>query len=126
MLTFYGYYAGRLYTLKHRMKLGVDDTKESLLSMVIAEMFNRIGYLFARSYCAFFTRPRIAQYYNTPNRKEEIIKLLELSERNAKMFRMERLKQIEMTNPDKHAETRTNIVKTRFKSGGITVPYRMF
>ena len=93
------------------MKLGVDDTKESLLSTVIVEMFDRIGNLSPEIIVPFLPDQEMPNISYTIPKRGDKLKLLELSERNAKMFRMERLKQIEKTNPDKHAEHILTLLK---------------
>ena len=93
------------------MKLGIDDTKESLLSTVIIEIFDRVGNLSPEIIVPFFPDQELPDISYTIPKRGDKLKLLELSERNAKMYRMERLKQIEKTNPDKHAEHVLTLLK---------------
>lgn len=86
------------------LKLGIDEDKEDLLSMVIVEIFDRIGNLSPEIIVPFLPSQEMPNITYTIPKRGDKLKLLELSERNAKMYRMERLKQIEKTNPDKHAE----------------------
>lgn len=93
------------------MKLGIDNEKEELLSMVIVEIFNRIGNLSPEIIVPFMPDQEMPGITYTIPKRGDKLKLLELSERNAKMYRMERLKQIEKTNPDKHAEHVLTLLK---------------
>ncbi|MDR1056171.1 MAG: excinuclease ABC subunit UvrC [Prevotellaceae bacterium] len=86
------------------MKLGIEDSQEELLSMVIVEIFNRIGNLSPEIIVPFLPDQKMPGLIYTVPKRGDKLKLLELSERNAKIYRMEKLKQIEKTNPDKHAE----------------------
>jgi excinuclease ABC subunit C len=49
-------------------------------------------------------------HYTVPKRGDKM-KLLELSERNCRLYKLERLKQLERTNPERHAERILNTLK---------------
>ncbi|MDR1348935.1 MAG: excinuclease ABC subunit UvrC [Prevotellaceae bacterium] len=83
--------------------LGVEDTKESLLSYVIAEMLNRLTELSDEIIVPFLPDQGIANHIFTVPRHGDKFKLLELSLRNLKTYQFERLKQIKIADPDKYA-----------------------
>ena len=86
------------------LKLGVEEEKEELLSYLIAEMNSRHEGLSKELIVPFIPdHEMVGVTYTVPQRGDKK-KLLELSERNARFYRMERLKQLEKVNPDLHSE----------------------
>ena len=85
------------------LKLGVEDSKESLLSYLIAEMYDRHHGLSRELVVPFMPDQEMDGYIYTIPQRGDKHKLLELSERNAKFYRMERLKQLEKVNPEQHS-----------------------
>ncbi|GLB50766.1 excinuclease ABC subunit UvrC [Neptunitalea lumnitzerae] len=89
----------RSHTIEMKKKL--DETDEELLALAIAEIRNRfhsqskeilVPFEVAIGEMARITIPKLG------DKK----KLLELSERNAKFYRLERFKQVKVTDPDRH------------------------
>ncbi|MDR0659914.1 MAG: excinuclease ABC subunit UvrC [Prevotellaceae bacterium] len=85
------------------LKLGVEDSKESLLSYLIAEMYERHHGLSKELIVPFMPDQEMDGYVYTIPQRGDKHKLLELSERNSKFYRMERLKQLEKVNPEQHS-----------------------
>jgi excinuclease ABC subunit C len=83
--------------------LGVEDTKESLLSYVIAEMLNRLNELSFEIIVPFLPDQEISNHIFTVPHHGDKFKLFELSLRNLKTYQFERLKQIKIVDPDKYA-----------------------
>lgn len=86
------------------LKLGLDEEKETLLSYIVAEMYNRHKGLSRELIVPFLPDQEMANISYIVPQKGDKLKLLELSERNAKFYRFERMKQLEKVNPDLHAE----------------------
>jgi excinuclease ABC subunit C len=82
---------------------GVEDTKESLLSYVIAEMLNRMDELSTEIIVPFLPDQDISNHIFTVPHHGDKFKLLELSLRNLKTYQFERLKQIKIVDPDRYA-----------------------
>jgi excinuclease ABC subunit C len=85
------------------LNLGVEDTKESLLSYVIAEMLNRLDELSTEIIVPFLPDQDISNHIFTVPHHGDKFKLLELSLRNLKTYQFERLKQIKIIDPDRYA-----------------------
>jgi excinuclease ABC subunit C len=86
------------------LHLGIEEDREALLSYFIAEMLERLGELSKELIVPFLPDqelPGIA--YSTPQRGDKA-KLLELSERNCRLYKLEKLRQLEKTNPERHTE----------------------
>ncbi|MDR0420848.1 MAG: excinuclease ABC subunit UvrC [Prevotellaceae bacterium] len=85
------------------MNLGVEDTKESLLSYVIAEILDRFDELSFEIIVPFLPEQEIPNHVFTVPHYGDKFKLLELSLRNLKTYQFERLKQIKIVDPDRYA-----------------------
>lgn len=86
------------------LRLGIEEDKEALLSYFIAEMHERLGELSKELIVPFLPDQELPDIvYVTPQRGDKV-KLLELSERNCRLYKFERLRQLEKTNPERHAE----------------------
>ncbi len=86
------------------LRMGIEEERESLLSYFIAEMRSRLGSLSKQIIVPFLPDhewPDTA--YIVPQRGDKQ-KLLELSERNCRVFKLEKLKQLEKVHPEKHTE----------------------
>ncbi len=91
-------------SLSVELRLGVEEQKEELLSYVIAEMFTRYNGLSKELIVPFMPDQEMAgAIYTVPQRGDKR-KLLELSERNARVYRLESLKRLEKLNPEAHSE----------------------
>lgn len=86
------------------IKLGIEENKEELLSQVIAEMYDRLKLLSHEIIVPFLPDQEMADKTYTVPKRGDKLKLLELSERNAQTYRMERMKQLEKINPEQHTE----------------------
>jgi excinuclease ABC subunit C len=98
------------YTLE--MKLVIEEEKESLLSMVIAEMTQRIDALSHELIVPFKPDTELKnKIYTVPMRGDKLA-LLRLSEKNARAYRVEKLKHLERTDPEKHTDRVLSIIKS--------------
>ncbi|MDR0385108.1 MAG: excinuclease ABC subunit UvrC [Prevotellaceae bacterium] len=98
------------YTLE--IKLGIEEDREALLSMVIAEMMQRTGSLSREIIVPFKPDTEIKnRTYSVPLRGDKLA-LLKLSEKNVRIYRTERLKHLEKTDPEKHTARILSIIKT--------------
>ncbi|MDR2382438.1 MAG: excinuclease ABC subunit UvrC [Prevotellaceae bacterium] len=94
------------------LKLGIEEEKEALLSMVIAEMIQRLENLSHELIVPF--KPDIEiknKMYTIPLRGDKLA-LLRLSEKNVKAYRLEKLKHLEKTDPEKHTDRILNVIKS--------------
>jgi excinuclease ABC subunit C len=83
--------------------LGIEDTKESVLSYVIAEMLGRLGGLSFEIIVPFLPDHEISNHiFIVPHRGDKRT-LIDLSFRNLKTYQFERLKQMKIADPDKYA-----------------------
>jgi excinuclease ABC subunit C len=86
------------------LRLGIEEAQEALLSYFIAEMLERQGELSKELIVPFPPdQPLPGITYVIPQRGDKM-KLLELSQRNCRLYKLERLRQLEKTNPDRHTE----------------------
>lgn len=95
------------YTFEYKKKL--EESREELLGMGIIEMRQRFGSESKEIIVPFI--PDIALHnveYTIPQRGDKK-KLLELSQKNVKQYKIDKLKKTEMLNPDQRA---TRILKT--------------
>ncbi|MDR0559747.1 MAG: excinuclease ABC subunit UvrC [Prevotellaceae bacterium] len=109
------------YTLE--MRFGIEEEKESILSMFIAEVKQRFDLLSDELVVPFM--PDIlfdGKTYTVPRRGEKQ-KLLELSEKNAKAYCLEKLKYLEKTDPEKHTNRILNTIKSDLRL--TELPYRI-
>lgn len=89
----------RSHTIEMKKKL--EETDAELLELAIAEIRNRFNSLSKEILVPFEVEVGDIAKINIPKLGDKK-KLLELSERNAKFYRMERFKQVKVTDPDRH------------------------
>ncbi len=86
------------------LRMNIEEERESLLSYFIAEILGRLGELSKNIIVPFLPDQELeGTEYTVPQRGDKL-KLLELSERNCKLFKIEKLKQLEKVHPERHAE----------------------
>ncbi|MDR0694286.1 MAG: excinuclease ABC subunit UvrC [Prevotellaceae bacterium] len=86
------------------LRMGIEEEREALLSYFIAEMFSRIGHLSKQLIVPFLPDQELPNTeYIVPQRGDKL-KLLQLSERNGRLYKIEKLKQLEKLHPERHAE----------------------
>ncbi|MDR1406032.1 MAG: excinuclease ABC subunit UvrC [Prevotellaceae bacterium] len=91
-----------LQTLELRM--GIEEEREALLSYFIAEMLDRMGNLSKQLIVPFLPDQELPSVtYIVPQRGDKL-KLLRLSERNSRLYKLEKLRQLEKLQPERHAE----------------------
>jgi excinuclease ABC subunit C len=93
------------------IKLQIEEEKESILSFVIAEIHERLGFVSREVVVPFLPDQEFPNSTYTIPQRGDKLKLLELSEKNAKIFRMEKLKQLEKVDPERHTERILNTIK---------------
>jgi excinuclease ABC subunit C len=98
------------YTLE--IKLGIEEDEETLLSMVIAEMMQRFGSLSRELIVPFKPDTVLKNKRYTVPLKGDKLQLLKLSEKNVKTYRMEKLKHLEKTDPEKYLNRILNAIKS--------------
>ncbi len=89
----------RSHTIEIKKKLA--ETKEALLSLAIIEIRQRFHSQSPEVYLPFFLDLGDKIKVNVPQLGDKK-HLVDLSERNAKYFRMERFKQMQIVDPDRH------------------------
>lgn len=89
----------RSHTLEIKKKL--DETDEELLELSVVELRQRFHSLSKEILVPFKIRVEEGLSVHIPKLGDKY-KLLELSQRNAKYFRMERFKQAKIVDPDRH------------------------
>ncbi|MDO5523130.1 MAG: excinuclease ABC subunit UvrC, partial [Bacteroidia bacterium] len=95
------------YTFEYRKKL--DETPEELLGLGIVEMRQRFGSESKEIIVPFIPDLKLTGVeFSVPQRGDKK-KLLELSEKNVKQFKVDKLKKAEMLNPEQRT---TRILKT--------------
>jgi excinuclease ABC subunit C len=100
----------RVHTLEFR--LGIEEEKETLLSMVIAEMIQRLKILSHELIVPFKPDTELKNKMYTVPLKGDKLMLLKLSEKNVKAYRFERLRQMEKTDPERYGNRILNIIKS--------------
>ena len=88
------------------MKLGVDESSQDILSFAISEIEQKIeGGLMREIIVPFKPNEEIfpGHEFHVPRRGDKV-KLLELAERNCRLYRIEKLKYIEKTDPNRHTD----------------------
>ncbi|MDR3227449.1 MAG: excinuclease ABC subunit UvrC [Prevotellaceae bacterium] len=85
------------------LTLGVEDTKESILSYVIVEMLNRLGELSSEIIVPFLPEQEIPNHTFTIPQRGDKLKLMDLSLRNLKTYQFEQLKQMKIVDPEKYS-----------------------
>ncbi|MDR2466102.1 MAG: excinuclease ABC subunit UvrC [Prevotellaceae bacterium] len=88
------------YTLE--MKTNIEEEKDVLLGTFIAEIRRNMGELSEEIVVPFLPDIATSRATFVIPQKGDKLKLLELSERNAKAYRVERLKLLETAEPEKH------------------------
>lgn len=91
----------RSHTLEIKKKL--DETDETLLQLAITELRQRFNSQSKEMYLPFPVAVEAHIKVTLPKLGDKR-KILELSERNARFYRQDRLKQIRITDPDKHTQ----------------------
>ncbi|WP_222982123.1 excinuclease ABC subunit UvrC [Flagellimonas meishanensis] len=91
----------RSHTLEIRKKL--DETDEELLALAITEIRQRFNSQSKEVYLQFPVTVEDNLKVTLPKLGDKR-RLLELSERNARFYRQDRLKQIKITDPDRHTK----------------------
>jgi excinuclease ABC subunit C len=86
------------------LRLRIEEDKESLLSYFIAEMYERLGGLSKELIVPFLPDQELPDITYTIPQRGDKMRLLELSERNCKLYKLERLRHLEKANPERHAE----------------------
>ncbi|MDR2286321.1 MAG: excinuclease ABC subunit UvrC [Prevotellaceae bacterium] len=100
----------QVHTLE--LKLAIAEDKESLLSMVIIEMMQRLEALSHEIIVPFKPDTELdGKIYTVPLRGDKL-ELLRLSEKNVRTYRMEKLKHLAKTDPEKHTDRILGIIKT--------------
>jgi excinuclease ABC subunit C len=114
----------QLHTIE--LHLGVEEEKEALLSYIIAEMYERLGGLSKELIVPFLPDQELPNLHYTVPQRGDKMKLLELSERNCRLYKLERLKQLEKTNPERHTERILNTLKKDLNLQGLPVHIECF
>ena len=91
----------RSHTLEIKKKL--DETDEELLQLAITEIRQRFQSKSKEIYLPFSVTVEENLKFTLPKLGDKR-RLLELSERNARFYRQDRLKQIKITDPDRHTK----------------------
>ncbi len=95
------------YTFEYKKKL--DETPEELLGLGIVEMRQRFGSQSREIIVPFLPYLKLSEVEFTIPRRGDKRKLLSLSEKNVKQYKIDKLKKAEMLNPDQRS---TRILKT--------------
>lgn len=90
----------RSHTMELKKKL--DETDKELLELAVVEIRQRFNSLSKEIYVPFAIKTEEGIKVTIPKLGDKK-KIVELSERNAKYFRMERFKQAKIVDPDRHA-----------------------
>lgn len=89
------------YTFEYRKKL--DETREELLGLGIVEMRQRFGSESKEIIVPFLPDLSLKNVEFTIPQRGDKKKLLELSDKNVKQYKLDKLKKAEMLNPDQRA-----------------------
>lgn len=89
------------YTFEYRKKL--DETREELLGLGIVEMRQRFGSESKEIIVPFLPDLALKNVEFTIPQRGDKKKLLELSDKNVKQYKLDKLKKAEMLNPDQRA-----------------------
>lgn len=96
-----------VYSYTIEMRLSIEESAESVLGFAISRIYDRLKRTPAREIVVPFTPEYSDVFENvlfTVPKRGDKQKLLELSEKNCKMFRIEKMKQLEKVNPEKHSD----------------------
>jgi excinuclease ABC subunit C len=93
-------------TQSHTVELamGIEEDREMLLGYFITEMFVRRGGLSPEIIVPFLPDHELTGVIYTVPKRGDKLKLLELSERNGKLYQLEKLQQLEKVHPERHTE----------------------
>ena len=94
------------YTFEYRKKL--EETREELLGLGIVEMRQRFGSNSKEIIVPFMPELKLSEVDFTIPQRGDKRTLLQLSEKNVKQYKLDKLKKSEMLNPDQRA---TRILK---------------
>jgi excinuclease ABC subunit C len=100
----------QVYTLE--LKLAIEEEKETLLSIVIAEIQQRMETLSHELIVPFKPDTELKNKIYTVPQKGDKLALLRLSEKNVVAYHVEKLKHLEKTDPEKHTDRILNIIKS--------------
>lgn len=98
------------HTIELRKRL--DETKEDLLLMAIVEIRNSLQSNNKEVVVPFMLNYSLNNVKWVVPKRGDKLKLLELSERNAKFYMLEKHKHIEKTNPEKHINRKLQSLKS--------------
>jgi excinuclease ABC subunit C len=90
------------HTLELKKKL--DETNKEILELAIVEIRQRFNSLSRELYLPFEIEIGDPNIKITVPKIGDKLKIVELSERNAKYFRLEKLKQVKITDPERHTK----------------------
>jgi excinuclease ABC subunit C len=93
------------------MRLIIDEEPATLIGLAIAEMQQRMEGLSPEVIVSVMPDVKLDKIKYTLPKAGDKFHLLQLSERNAKAYRVERLKYIERTDPERHTERIMNCMK---------------
>ena len=86
------------------IKMSIEEEPSELLSLIITEMSERLHGLSHEILVPFEPYQELgSKLYTVPKRGDKL-KLMQMSEKNAKSYRLERLQQLEKLDPSKHTE----------------------
>lgn len=108
------------------IKLQIEEEKESILSFVIAEIHERLGFVSREVVVPFLPDQEFPNSTYTIPQRGDKLKLLDLSEKNAKMFRLEKLKQLEKVDPERYTERILNTIKRDLQLDELPVHIECF
>ncbi|MDR2359443.1 MAG: excinuclease ABC subunit UvrC [Prevotellaceae bacterium] len=86
------------------LRMGIEEEREALLSYFIAEMLSRTGKLSKQLIVPFLPDQELPRTEYTVPQRGDKLKLLQLSERNVRLYKIEKRKQLEKLHPERHAE----------------------
>ena len=89
------------HTLELKKKL--DESSSDLLNLAITDLRQRFGYSSKEMILPFRTNVIFPDTRVTVPRKGDKKQLLELSERNAKYYKLEKQKRLDLTDPERHS-----------------------
>lgn len=108
------------------LKKRLDETREDLLSMAIVELKVRFNSATKETIVPFVPDLRMEGLQLLEPKRGDKKKLLEFSERNARFFMMERRKQYEKIDPDRHWRRIVESIKTDLRLKELPVHIECF
>lgn len=101
------------YTIE--MSLRFEESDEQILGFAIMQIYDKLGQRLVNEivvpYMPDFPEAYDGVTFTVPVRGDKL-KLLELSNKNCKMFRLEKMKQLEKLNPERHTDRVMSKMKT--------------